>query len=104
MIAKAKEEAAAAQAAAISLAQSPPAKKPKAGPVATNQGQQVSQNQRFAQPPRASTEDQMREEIANLRRMVQRIQGQALPNPPLPATKPPVWPSKDQGPDLPDDF
>ncbi len=103
MITKAKDEAAAAQAAAISLAQSPPAKKPKAGPVTTNQGP-VSQNQRFAQPPRASTEDQMREEIANLRRMVQRIQGQALPNPPLPATKPPVWPSKDQGPDLPDDF
>ena len=103
MITKAKEEAAAAQAAAVSLAQSPPAKKPKANPVASTQGP-VSQHQRFTQPPRVSTEDLMREEIASLRRMMQKIQGQALPNPPLPATKPLVWPSKDQGPDLPDDF
>ena len=102
LISKAKEETAAAQAAATALVQSPcPAKKPKAGPVASGS---MPLNQRFTQPPRVSQEDQMREELANLRRMVQRLQGQALPNPPLPATKPPVWPSKDQGPDLPDDF
>jgi hypothetical protein len=103
LISKAKEEAAAAQSAAASLVQASPAKKPKAGPVASNQGS-TPPNQRYTQPPRVSQEDQMREELANLRRMVQRLQSQALPNPPLPATKPPVWPSKDQGPDLPDDF
>jgi hypothetical protein len=103
IIAKAKEEKAASQnAAAAALVQSPcPAKKPKAGPVASGS---MPLNQRFTQPQRVSQEDQMREELANLRQMVQRLQGQALPNPPLPATKPPVWPSKDQGPDLPDDF
>ena len=102
MITKAKEEKAAIQAAAATLVQSPcPAKKPKAGPVASGS---MPLNQRFTQPQRVYQEDQMKEELASLRQMVQRLQGQALPNPPLPATKPPVWPSKDQGPDLPDDF
>ncbi len=103
IITKAKEAKAAIQSSAATLVQLPPDKKPEACPVASNQGS-MPQNQRFTQPQRVSQEDQMREELASLRQMVQRLQGQALPNPPLPATKPPVWPSKDQGPDLPDDF
>ena len=46
----------------------------------------------------------LREEIARLKVLTSRLQQQALPSPPLPTTKPPVWPSKNQGPDLPDDL
>ena len=47
----------------------------------------------------------LREEIARLKVLTIRLQQQALPSPPLPTTKPPVWPTnRDHGPDLPDDL
>ena len=85
IITKAKEEKAAIQNAATALAQSSPAKKPKVTPAASQQGS-VNPNQRFtqgSQPQRQPREeDKLRSEVANLRQMIHRLQGQVLPSPP----------------------
>ena len=54
--------------------------------------------------PQHSESVALREEIARLKVLTSRLQQQALPSPPLPTTKPLVWHSKNQGPDLPDDL
>ncbi len=42
-------------------------------------------------------------ELDDLRNQVRNLKGQLLPTPPLPIVRPPVWPSKNPCPDLPDE-
>ena len=115
VIQKAKEEKAAAALVVSQPAPPPqnpqPAKKPKLSPQAsTSNGatQRPTHNPQAPRPFRDARDtrdnNELRDEISALYAMVNRLQAQVLPSPPLPATKPLVWPSRDQGPDLPDDM
>ena len=92
--------------AALESAQSPPqtygqAKKMKVQPSTSSPP--AAKNHPTVKPPHPESVA-LREEIARLKVLTNRLQQQALPSPPLPTTKPLVWPSKYQGPDLPDDL
>ena len=99
LIAKDKEDKAAAKAARESPSSSGPAKKSKASPPSTSPS--TSKGASKQQNPESAA---LREEIARLKVLTARLQQQLLPSPPLPATRPIVWPNPNQGPDLPDDM
>ena len=44
----------------------------------------------------------LREEMSVLHALINRVQSQLVPSPALPTPRTPVWPKKNQGPDLPD--
>ena len=104
IVAKVREEKAAADAAQKSSPPNVPAKKSRASPPASSPSTKGTPHVHEKKPQLPETAA-LREEIARLKVLTSRLQQQALPSPPLPITKPPVWPThKDQGPDLPDDL
>jgi hypothetical protein len=44
----------------------------------------------------------LREEMSHLHSLINRVQSQIIPSPPLPTPRTPLWPQENQGPDLPD--
>ena len=44
----------------------------------------------------------LREEMSHLHQLINRVQSQIVPTPPLPTPRTPLWPKDNQGPDLPD--
>ena len=44
----------------------------------------------------------LREEMSHLHQLINRVQSQIVPTPPLPTPRTPLWPRDNQGPDLPD--
>jgi hypothetical protein len=44
----------------------------------------------------------LREEMSHLHQLINRVQNQIVPSPPLPTPRTPLWPRDNQGPDLPD--
>ena len=44
----------------------------------------------------------LREEMSHLHQLINRVQSQIVPSPPLPTPRTPLWPKDNQGPDLPD--
>ncbi len=67
----------------------------------------------YARPPptdsltrdqiRTMRQDSVTRELDDLRNQVRNLRGMALPTPPLPIVRPPVWPSRNPCPDLPDE-
>ena len=105
IVARAREEKASLETVPKLAPTQVPAKKSKPSTPTSSQngtkGTSNAQEKRTTLPENAA----LREEIARLKVLTSRLQQQALPSPPLPTTKPPVWPTnRDQGPDLPDDL
>ena len=103
MITKAKEDLAASQAAKGTQAQqiiaATVAKKPKIA------AQPTAGNSKASAPLMSrSAADKFIAEVEMLKKEITRLEGQAIPSPPLPPSKPAVWPSRDTCPDLPDDL
>ena len=79
-------------------------KKPKSSSVPSTSG---AQSRPTPYPPRSqqrSLHDSVviREEMSHLHNLINRVQSQIIPSPPLPTPRTPLWPRENQGPDLPD--
>ena len=103
IVTRAREEKASLETVPKLVSPQVPAKKLKpSAPASSPHGAKGTSN---AQDKRTPDNAALREEIARLKVLTNRLQQQALPSPPLPTTKPPVWPTnRDNGPDLPDDL
>ena len=78
-------------------------RKPKA-PAQSTSGAQARST---PYPPRAQPRPLhesvvLREEMSHLHQLINRVQSQIVPTPPLPTPRTPLWPRDNQGPDLPD--
>ena len=105
IVTKAREDKTALEAAQKTTQPYVPAKKSKASPPASSSPATKGTPNNQERKPQLPETAALREEIARLKVLTNRLQQQALPSPPLPVTKPPVWPTnRDQGPDLPDDL
>ena len=118
MIKRDREEkdttAAVAAAAAITIPKSRPvilqttyagavSKKSKPGPAPSTSGAQSRPAPYPARaPPRPHDTQVLREEMSHLHHLINRVQSQIIPSPPLPTPRTPIWPRENQGPDLPD--
>ena len=81
-------------------------KKNKGQPQTTNQGHSRSQPyyQRQNGDKESSSTLALRDEVRKLKDTIHKMQANLLLAPPLPKTKPLVWPKKNRGPELPDDM
>ena len=79
-------------------------KKPKQGPIPSTSG---AHSRATPYPPRPQPRPLhdsvvLREELSHLHTLINRVQSQVVPSPPLPTPRTPLWPRENQGPDLPD--
>jgi hypothetical protein len=81
---------------------STPAKKTKMNPPSTPYARAPPTDSLTRDQIRNMRQDSVTRELDDLRNQVRNLRGQVMPTPPLPIVRPPVWPSRNPCPDLPD--
>ena len=82
---------------------STPAKKTKMSTQSTPYARAPPTDSLTRDQIRHMRQDSVTRELDDLRNQVRNLRGQALPTPPLPLVRPPVWPSRNPCLDLPDE-